>query len=276
MDKTTRIADETIYRLLHHGLNRRLHRCFEMYQNRLTDGFEDVVDDFFLYLRDGKNGTDNEPFQSLRRIRNKEALGAWMVKTFRNYLSMQAAKNHHIINEFDDSPSVLTDERKLNIASNLIAYAHQTLPPRSRFIFLRSLLTMLGKQQALPNEDMAQALGMTGLSYRVAVHRTKVNLANYREQLLHGECFPLDEQHQAMAQQINDDFTNLYPTLLHYYNKDLEALNCADAVNELRQQHFEATGCMMHEAEAEYSVPVTVEYLWNRIENYFQNIFPKV
>ena len=65
MDKTTLIADETIYRLLHQGLNRRLRRCFEIYQNRLTDGFEDVVDDFFLYLRDGKKGTDNEPFQSL-------------------------------------------------------------------------------------------------------------------------------------------------------------------------------------------------------------------
>ena len=174
MDKTTRIADETIYCLLHQGLNRRLHRCFEMYQNRLTDGFEDVIDDFFLYLRDGKNGTDNEPFQSLRRIRNKEALGAWMVKTFRNYLSMQAAKNHHIINEADDSPSVLTDEQKLNIASNLIAYAHQTLP----------------------NDDMAQALGMTGLSYRVAVHRTKSNLAKYRDRLLCGECLPLDDAHQ--------------------------------------------------------------------------------
>ena len=276
MDKTTIIADETIYRLLHQGLNRRLRRCFEMYQSRLTDGFEDVVDDFFLYLRDDKNGTDNEPFQSLRRIRNKEALGAWIVKTFRNYLSMQAAKNHHIINEFDDSPSVLTDEQKLNIASNLIAYAHQTLPPRSRFIFLRSLLTMLSKQQALPNDDMAQALGMTGLSYRVAVHRTKSNLAKYREQLLRGEYLPLDDAHQQMAQQINDDFTHLYPTLLCYYNQDLVALNCAAAINKLRQQHFEATGIMMHEAEAEYSVPVTVEYLWNKIENYFQNIFPKV
>ena len=276
MDKTTLIADETIYRLLHQGLNRRLRRCFEIYQNRLTDGFEDVVDDFFLYLRDGKKGTDNEPFQSLRRIRNKEALGAWMVKTFRNYLSMQAAKNHHIINEFDDSPSVLTDERKLNIASNLIAYAHQALPPRSRFIFLRSLLTMLGKQQALPNDDMAQALGMTGLSYRVAVHRTKSNLAKYRECLLCGERLPLDDAHQQMAQQINNDFTHLYPTLLYYYNQDLVALNCAAAINNLRQQHFEATGIMMHEAEAEYSVPVTVEYLWNKIENYFQNIFPKV
>lgn len=276
MDKTTIIADETIYRLLHQGLNRRLRRCFEIYQNRLTDGFEDVVDDFFLYLRDGKNGTDNEPFQSLRRIRNKEASGAWMVKTFRNYLSMQAAKNHHIVNEFDDSPSVLTDEQKLNFASNLIAYAHQTLPPRSRFIFLRWLLTMLGKQQTLPNDDMAQALGMTGLSYRVAVHRTKSNLAKYRERLLCGERLPLDDAHQQMAQQINDDFTHLYPTLLYYYNQDLVALNCGAAINNLRQQHFEATGIMMHEAEAEYSVPVTVEYLWNRIENYFQNIFPKV
>ena len=267
MDKIIN-TDETIYRLLHQKLNWRLRRCYEVYQNRLTDEFDDIVDDFFLYLRDGKNGTDSEPYQSLRRIRNMEALGAWMIKTFRNYLSMRAAKNDHYNNELDDSPSVLTDERKLSIASNLIAYTHQMMPPRSSFIFLRSLLTMLGKQQALPNEDMAQALGMTDVSYRVAVHRTKTNLANYREQLLHGESLPLDEQHQAMAQRINDDFTNLYPTLLYYYNQDLDVLNCADAVNKLRQQHFEATGCMMHEAEVEYSVPVTVEYLWNKFERF--------
>ena len=267
MDKIIK-TDETIYRLLHQKLNWRLQRCYEVYQNHLTDEFDDIVDDFFLYLRDGRNGTDSEPYQSLRRIRNMEALGAWMIKTFRNYLSMRAAKNDHYNNELDDSPSVLTDELKLSIASNLIAYTHQMMPPRSRFIFLRSLLTMLGKQQALPNEDMAQALGMTDVSYRVAVHRTKANLANYREQLLHGECFPLDEQHQAMAQQINDDFTNLYPILLHYYNQDLDALNCADAVNKLRQQHFEATGCMMHEAEVEYSVPVTITYFWNKLERF--------
>ena len=265
MCKPERISDEVMYDLLHNHLNQKLKRKFEVFEHQLLDDFDDIVDDFFLYLRDGKDKTNSVPNQSLYRIKRPEALGAWMVKTFRNYLSMRAAKTVHN-NEFDDSPSALTDEQKLAFASNLIAYAHQTLSTRSRFIFLRSLLTMLGKQQTLPNEDMAQALGMTGVSYRVAVHRTKSNLAKFREQLLRGECLPLDKQHQAMAQQINDDFTNLYPTLLHYYNKDLEALNCADAVNELRQQHFEATGCMMHEADAEYSVPVTVEYLWNRLE----------
>ena len=36
--------------------------------------------------------------------------------------------------------------------------------------------TLLNKKQALPNEDMAQALGMSDVAYRVTVHRIKCNM----------------------------------------------------------------------------------------------------
>ena len=53
------------------------------------------------------------------------------------------------------SDESFNDEQKLQIASQLIAYAHQVFYPRGRFIFLRMLLTMLNKQRALPYEEGA-------------------------------------------------------------------------------------------------------------------------
>ena len=275
MCKPGNFSDEVMYDLLHNRLGKQLMRKFEAFEYQLLDNFDDVIDDFFLYLRDGKNGPNSVPYQSLYRIKNPEAFSAFIVNTFRNYLSVRAAKevdfayaersSDNIAGD-ETASSILTDEQKLVIASNLIAYAHQTLQPRDCFILFRTLLTMLNKKQALPNEAMAKALGMSDIAYRVTVHRTKNNLAKCRAQLLNGQCLELDEQHQAMAQKINDDFLNLYPTLLVYYDQIVDTLGCADAIKNLRQEYLEETGIMMHEAEAEYSVPVTIEYFWNKLE----------
>lgn len=274
-------SDEAMYDLLHNSLGKQLMIKFEAFEYQLLDNLNDIIDDFFLYLRDGKDGTNSVPYQSLYRIKNPEAFSAFIISTFRNYLSVRAAKEGKIVyteisvdniaNE-DSMTSFLTDERKLAIASNLIAYAHQVLSPRDCFILFRTLLTILNKKQALPNEAMAKALGMSDIAYRVTVHRMKNNLAKYRTQFLQGKRLELDDQHQAMADKINDDFLNLYPTLLVYYDQIIECLNCVEAVNSLRQEYFEATGNMMHEAEAEYSVPVTVEYFWNKLEMFLTHL----
>ena len=275
------ISDEAMYDLLHNHLNQKLKRKFEVFEHQLLDDFDDIVDDFFLYLRDGKSGTNRITYQSLYKIKNPEALEAWMLSTFRNYLSVRAAKEgkmvyaHVSVDKIVDDEmvsSILTDEQKLSIASHLIAYAHQELLPRDCFILFRTLLTMLNKKQALPNETMAKALSMSDIAYRVTVHRMKNNLAKYRAQLLQGQRLELDEEHQKMAQTINDDFLNLYPTLLVYYDQIVDTLGCADAIIALRQEYLEETGIMMHEAEAEYSVPVTIEYFWNKLEMFLSHL----
>ena len=278
MRKPGKISDEAMYDLLHNQLNKKLKRKFEIVEYQLLDSFDDIVDDFFLYLRDGTNrtnGTNRIKYESLYRIKNPEAFEAFIVNTFRNYLSVKAAKEVNFacadrsadnIAGDETASSILTDEQKLAIASNLIAYAHQTMPPRDCFILFRTLLTMLNKKQALPNDAMAKVLDMSDIAYRVTVHRMKNNLAKYRDHLLQGQPLHLDEQHLAMAQRINDDFLNLYPTLLIYYDQIVDTLGCADAIKNLRQEYLEETGIMMHEAEAEYSVPVTIEYFWNRLE----------
>jgi len=76
---------------------------------------------------------------------------------------------------------------------------------------------MLNNQRAVPNEEMAKALEMTYLAYRVTLHHMKQNAKKFRDQLLKGESLRLDVEHQQMANSINNNFANLYPTLFNYY-----------------------------------------------------------
>ncbi len=270
-------GDVAMYYLLHQRLERQLKGRFEVYHNQLMDEYEDVIEDFFLYLREGKSDWSKMPYQSLRRIRKKESFEAWILNTFRHYLTMRVVAERQIvctnlheenITTTDTSSPPLTDERKLAVASNLIAYAHQTLYPRDRFIFLRTLLTILNKQQALPNDEVARALGMSDIAYRVCVHRLKGKLSYFRTLLLKNKIFPLDAPHRQMAQHINDDFTQLYPTIGRYYILSLDELKHADAIKRLRQEYYETTGKMLHEPETVYSLVPSISAFWTHLSKF--------
>jgi hypothetical protein len=294
-------ADEAMYFLLQHVLHLPLKRLYERVQNQLIDDFDDILNDFFFHLRDGNAicsrferaveetggnvgdthpASDNQlPYPSLRRIRNRQAFVQWMLHAFRNYLILRAAKeeppvliefNPDSVSNADVPTSILTDEQKLSTASDLLAYALQEMSPRDGFILLRTLLTMLDKRQSLPNEGMAEALGMTDITYRVTVHRMKERLAQFRTRLLKGESLPLDDLHQQMAQRINEDFLHLYPTLLSYYNQCVSSLapDLAAAVNRLRQSHLESTGNLLHEPAVPYERRYSKAALWNLLERF--------
>ena len=264
--------DEAVFYLLHHRLDRQLREIYETYHRLLFDTFEDITDDFFLYLREGKDGTNRLPYQSLQNIKSSNALETWLQNTFRNYLSNRSKNEERITyadvsieNLSDDSSISLTAEQKLNIVAHLIAYAIQVYYPRGRFILLRMLLTMLNKQKALPNQEIAKSLGMTDISYRVSIHRIKCNLTKFRQRLLKGENLRLDDEHQQMAQQICDDFGHLYPTLLAYYTQTIDTLKCADAIKQLRQEHYEETGLIAHEPDLDDYTQITVKAFWNKL-----------
>jgi hypothetical protein len=270
-----KLCDEAMYYLLHQRLKHQLRERYDAYQHQLYDDFEDVVEDFFLYLREGSG--NRFPYQVLKRIKNKEAFEKLLLTSFRNYLSNRAKEENRIThvtysehesNELNES---LTDEQKLFVCSQLIAYAHQVFYPRGRFIFLRSLLTMLNKQNALPNAEVAKALGMTDIFYRVKLHRMKRNLSKFRLRLMRGELLRLDEQHLQMAQRVYDDFDHLYPTLLAYYNQSIDTLKCAEDIRRLRQQYYEATGMMAHEPEPSNAVVVTASGFWNKLNKILIN-----
>ena len=274
-------GDEAMYYLLHQRLEGQLRHRFEVYQHQLLDDYDDVVEDFFLYLREGKSGWSKTPYLSLRRIRKKESFETWMLNTFRNYLTVRADAEKQMtttgIHEetlaaTDTSSSPLTDERKLAVASHLIAYVHQTLYPRDRFIFLRTLLTLLNKQQALPNDEMARALGMSDIAYRVSVHRLKGKLSYIRTRLLRNDKLPLDDLHRQMAQHINDDFAQLYSTIGKYYVLAIDDLKYADAVKRLRQVYYDTTGRMLHEPEAVYSMAPSISVFWTQLSRFLENV----
>ena len=264
-------SDEAMYYLLHQRLAHQLRERFEVCHQHIYDGFEDVVEDFFLYLREGSDGKNHQSYQSLRHIKNKDAFETWLLNTFRNYLNnrVQAEERYSFIRSSDyesrQSDESLSDEQKLTIASYLIAYAHQVFYPRGRFIFLRSLLTMLNKQKALPDKEMAAALQMTHLSYRVMTHRMKHNIARFRNRLMNDEQLVLDTEHQQMARHIYNDFTHLYPTLLSYYTQTIDSLECADAIRRLRQEYYESTGTMAHEPEPSCSIVITLAGFWEKM-----------
>lgn len=264
-------ADEAMYFLLHQRLVGSLRDRYHSFHRQLHDGFDDVVEDFFLYLR-GEGSAVLYP--SLRTIKNHDAFETWILNTFRNYLGVRAAKEGRLAYTAltadpaaDNERSQPTDEQKLSLASHIIAYAHQSLSPRDRFLLLRILLSLLNRQQALPNEKMAEALGMSNVAYRVSIHRVKHRLATIRTCLLHGEDLPLDGIHCQMSTQINNDFSHLYPTLFAYYIQSINALQMSQSVNQLRQDYLDATGQSLHESDIQYSIAPSVHTFWNMLMN---------
>ena len=262
--------DEAMYYLLHERLNRQLRSRYESYSLHLYDDFEDVVDDFFLYLRE----RGSRPYEPLQRIKKPEAFESWLLNTFRNYLSNRAeaedatASVSFAENNLTDiyEPSNLTNEQMLAVVSQLIAYAHQVFYPRGRFIFFRAMLTMLNKQRAIPNKEMAEALDMSYVVYRVTLHHMKQNVRRFRSRLLDGETLRLDARHQQMAEQINADFTHLYPTLFRYYLETIDTLKTSAQVKQLRQQYLEERGFAVHESDL--PIAIGVPAFWEQLNHW--------
>ena len=215
--------DEAMYYLLHERLKHLLFERYQDYSHNLYDDFDDLLDD----------------------IKKKEAFESWLLNTFRNYLNNRSEAESHIplVDKDCEKISLLTEsssadgEIKIHIVSQLIAYALQVFYPRGRFIFLRSLLTILNEQQAVPDKQMAEALGMSYISYRVTLHHMRSNVKRFRECLLNGESLRLDDKHEILARHIYDDFSNLYPILFDYYIQCIDTLKTSDAVRLLHTMH---------------------------------------
>lgn len=247
-------ASEVIYYLLKKRLVRAMGRVFELHGFGLDDHFDDTIDDFFLYLYDRGDG---RPFAILETVRERQAFFGWMVGTYRNFLLNKAKdemKRREMMEEArsKDEEEHQTDERLVYFIATAIAYADQELPPRNRFIFFRMLLTILDHKLSLPQELVAQAMGMHPVTYRVCVNRLKTRLSDDVTCLEAGQRFQLDNAHLLMQNRLMQGFDRLYDTLLPYYETALHALSGAMDINELREGY--ANGIVMHE-ETQYSYP---------------------
>lgn len=264
------LSDEAMHYLLSIRLRALLKDVYAVYENRCRDEYEDVLSEFFLYLREGAHADNNVPYEAMLGLQHPDALASWIQSTFRNYLNnriISEAKTMELLAEYSEhvedgnSSDVLADtERKIEAFAYLVAYMLHILQPRERFILLRWLLTMLDKSKALPEKDMAQAMGLSYEAYRVIVYRVKMqtrhNLSILIEEgsvILHNsgvnanmnlsDCLPV-------AADINDHFADLYNCLIAYYEGTLSVLPNAEAIIQIRLAHQEERGSVVHDASA--------------------------
>lgn len=264
-------ASEAVYYLLKHRLSRALGRVYELHGFGLDDHYDDTIDDFFLYLYDYG---EEHPFSVFDTIREKQAFFGWTVGSYRHFLLNKVkdtVKRREMMEEAsrnageEDRP--FADETLMRIIATAIAYADQELPPLKLFIFYRMLLTILDQKLAVPQEEMARAMGMHPVTYRVYVNRMRMRLSNDVNALEKGQNLPLDSAHLLMRNRLWRGFDNLYEMLMPYYESSIKALSSSFEINELRNG-FALDGMVMHE-DPRYHYPhvVDVRKLYNSLKS---------
>lgn len=264
------LSDEAVHYLIRVRMRALLKDVYAVYENRFRDGYEDVLSDFFLYLREGAYADNHVPYEAMLGLQRPEALASWIQSTFRNYLNNRVASEANAMELFADYPEDVEDgnsydvqvdtERKIETFALLVAYMLHVLLPRERFILLRWLLTILDKSKALPEKDMAQAMGLSYEAYRVVVYRVKI-------QTRHNLSIMMQEKNEmpqnsgvsantkfsdclSIAADINDHFADLYNCLFAYYEGTLSVLPHAEAITQLRLARQEERRSVVHDATA--------------------------
>ena len=132
----------------------------------------------------------------------------------------------------------LSNETMVLFLASAIAYADQRFTPRNRFVFYRMLLSFLDHSKAIPQAAMAHALDMTPVTYRVSTKRQKDRFLEYK-------------------------------LLMEYYDKSLEAIPNAQAIQSLRMDYSNDDG-MMHEGMPMYGYVsnLDISILYPKIKHY--------
>lgn len=256
---------EATYYLLKKRLERALSKVYDLHGFGLSDDFDDTIDEFFLYLYDRNLS-----------IQDKRTFFSWTVATYRHFLINSAKKEMRkkaLMEQVRLSPKGeecgLSNETMVLFLASAIAYADQRFTPRNRFVFYRMLLSFLDHSKAIPQAAMAQALDMTPVTYRVSTKRQKDRFLEYILMQESGATLDLDDDHGLMRDRIVDAFERLYELLMEYYNKSLEAIPNAQAIQSLRKDYSRDDG-MMHEGMPMYGYVsnMDISILYPKIKRY--------
>ena len=264
------------YYLIDKQLRRKLQTLFISMDGGNFFEFQDTIEDFFLYLHDGSNWIYNRPFQVLESIENKKSLFKWVSVTYRNFMLKQLKEEFRRKAVDDNSPDEepeIQDDAKIHNLSTAIAYADQKSLSRSRFVMYRLLLTFLNRNLAIPQEEMAQAVDMQPVAYRVSTKRVKDNILAYIKCLEQGRNLELDVKHEQMRDTIKSNFNSLYSTLSDYYNTAIEQLPTAETIKRLRFRHNHSNGFVFHENIETYGLCNCTDnsYLYKMIMRFLKN-----
>lgn len=256
---------EATYYLLKKRLERALSKVYDLHGFGLSDDLDDTIDEFFLYLYDRNLS-----------IQDKRTFFSWTVATYRHFLINSAKKEMRkkaLMEQVRLSPKGeecgLSNETMVLFLASAIAYADQRFTPRNRFVFYRMLLSFLDHSKAIPQAAMAHALDMTPVTYRVSTKRQKDRFLGYILMQESGATLDLDVDHGLMRDRIVDAFERLYELLMEYYNKSLEAIPNAQAIQSLRMDYSKDDG-MMHEGMPMYGYVsnMDISILYPKIKHY--------
>lgn len=256
---------EASYYLLKKRLVKALSKVYDMHGFVLSDDFDDTIDEFFLYLYDRNLS-----------IQDKRTFFGWMVATYRHFLINSAKKEMRkkaLMEQVRLSPKGeecgLSNETMVLFLASAIAYADQRFTPRNRFVFYRMLLSFLDHSKAIPQAAMAHALDMTPVTYRVSTKRQKDRFLGYILMQESGATLDLDVDHGLMRDRIVDAFEGLYELLMEYYDKSLETIPNAQAIQSLRKDYSRDDG-MMHEGMPMYGYVsnLDISILYPKIKRY--------
>lgn len=110
-----------------------------------------------------------------------------------------------------------TEERKISIASQVIAYLYQILDLDNRVVFISWLMNHYKRDCPHSYKYIACMLGCSELTFRVRVCRIYKKVDAIRKQLMRTGTLPLDGEHIRMSEAIKARFADLSPLFLKYY-----------------------------------------------------------
>lgn len=246
---------DAVYYLIHRRLRHALQRVFELHGFGLSDDFEDTIDDFFLYLYEEGTGNESCPFAVMKGVQNKQAFFGWTVSTYRNFLLNKAKeelRRRALQEEASafavDDGSGLPEETMISYLASAIAFADQRFVPCNLFIFYRSILTLLDHSRAIPQEEMAMAMKLHPVTYRVRCKRQRDSFQGFILSQETGRHLDLDRRHELMRLCIVEDFNRLYDLMIGFYNRVLEQLPAKGEIKALRLKYRQEKGLCMHES----------------------------
>ena len=180
-------SDLVMYYLIQRKYAGKLLHIYLKYARLLSDDFEDLTGNFFIYMRDGRKSESRRAYAGLERVRDSSKLGSYLCSAFL-------------------------------IAASVIAYAHQTSSPEGKLCLMYMMMRAIDRRSTPDSRTMAIALGTTGISLRAASFRIRRRMKKYRDKLRNGERLPLDKEHQLMRDRINDAFgKDLRDAIFYYY-----------------------------------------------------------
>lgn len=240
--------DNALYKVLTETLRLRLQRRFRPYEKNAPFAFEDALQDFFLYLR----GDDGNAFAIFRELKDASSADAWLIATFRNFVSKKSRYGVHAvamdISNLSECHNGQQNEQQ-KVLSTMIAYCYQELPLVQRFVFMRMILTYLERDRALPQKDVALVLGLSHIYYRVLCNRTKSFAMRVKGRILAGEKLLLNTKALEMRNRLDADFSGWYDLLLCFYDETINQFIQAEEINSLRYRYSSARGRMLHDGD---------------------------